>query len=99
MNCYSVKYLYKRPPDTGWYSLFIQGILVILIGFLFNVAYTILIVYFVGFSWPPFYWNFGLLFTIFYLLMIPSIGYVSKEMTLVLFTRTKDSQKSSIVEE
>ena len=93
LNSYSVIYIYNRKPDSTWYSFLIQGILVWFVGFLFTSAYTILIVYFVGFQWPPFYSNFSLIFILFYSLLVPSIGYVTKEMTLVLFVRSKDSQQ------
>ena len=99
LNSYSVGYIYSRKSDSAWYSFLIQGILVCFIGFLFTSAYTILIVYFVGFQWPPFYYNFSLIFIIFYLLLIPSIGYVTKEMTIVLFARIKDSKEQSNIEE
>lgn len=99
LNSYSVRYLYNRKPDDAWYSLLIQGVFVGFIGLLFTASYTMMIVYLVGVQWPPFYYNFGLFFVIFYSLLIPSIGFVSKKMTLALFVRTKDSQKQSRFDE
>jgi len=99
LNSYSVRYIYHRKTDESWYNLLIEGIFVLFIGFVFTVAFSILIIYFFGQHWPPFYLNFGLLFVIFYLLLIPSMGYSTKEMTLALFTRSIDTKKQSEIEE
>ncbi|TFG96872.1 hypothetical protein E4H12_10035 [Candidatus Thorarchaeota archaeon] len=95
MNSYSVRYIYHRKTDETWHSLLIEGLLVCFIGFLFTVVWTVLIISFVGPQWPPFYMNFGLLFIIFYLLLLPSIGYTTKETTIVFFTRTKVTEQPS----
>jgi hypothetical protein len=99
MNSYSVRYIYHRKTDDTWHSLLMEGILVCFIGFLFTVVWTVLILYFVGPQWPPFYYNFSWLFIIFYLLLIPSLGYVTKETAIVFFTRTKVPKKLSKFED
>jgi hypothetical protein len=92
LNSYSVRYIYHRKTHDSWPSLLIEGFLVVFTGFLFTVAWTALLVYFVGPQWPPFYYDFGWLFIIFYLLLIPSMGYVTKEIAIIFFT-TKTQKK------
>jgi len=96
MNSYSVRYVYRRKTDESWLSLLLEGVFVVFIGFLFTVVWSVLIVYFLGPIWPPFYNNFGTPFIIFYLLLLPSIGYTTKEVTIVLFTKTNDSENTKI---
>ncbi len=93
MNSYSVRYIYCRKTDDSWLSLLIEGIFVIFIESAFSIAWTILIVYFFSPTWPPFYLNFGWLFILFYSLVITSTGFIMKELTISLFTRTKASQE------
>ncbi len=95
LNSYSVRYIYHRKTDDNWLSLLIEGFLVSFIGFLFTIAWSLLIMYFVGPQWPPIYYNFSWSFIIFYLLLLPSIGYITKETTIVFFTRIKVLEKSS----
>ena len=99
LNSYSVRYIYHRKTHDSWPSLLLEGILVVFTGFLFIVVWTALIAYFVGPQWPPFYYNFGWLFIIFYLLLIPSLGYVTKETAIIFFTTTRIQKELSKFED
>ena len=93
VNSYLVKYIYKRKTDETWLSLLLEGIFLCFIGSLFSVVWGILIIFFFGRPWPPPYYISSPFFILYSLLMLTSIGYASKEMTLVFFTTKKDSQK------
>ena len=92
LNSYSVRYIYRRKIEDSWSSLLLQGIFMLIIGFLFCVIWLNVIGFLGGPRWPPFYLNFGSYFIAFYLLLIPSTGYASKEVTIFLF-RTKKNQE------
>lgn len=99
MNSYSVRYIFNRKPNDSWSSLLIEGIIAIFIGNVFAIVWSILIIYFFRPLWPPFYFNFGWFFIMFSLLLIMSLGYTTKEITIVLFARNKNPRKKSTSEE
>ncbi|MFW9957838.1 MAG: hypothetical protein ACFFCT_07205 [Candidatus Odinarchaeota archaeon] len=99
VNSYSVSYIYRRKIDDSWSSLLLQGIFMLIIGFLFYVVWLNVVGFLGGPRWPPFYMNFGPYFIVFYLLLIPSTGYTSKEVTIALFRKKEDQEKLSKFED
>jgi len=71
----------------------------LIIGFIFYVVWINVVGFFGGPRWPPFYLNFGPYFIVFYLLLITSTGYASKEVTIFLFMRKKDQESLPNVED
>ena len=91
LNSYSVRFIYRRKTDEQWSSLLLEGILVGFIGVLYFVAFFTLLSY-VPSPWLLFLYTSGWSSIIFYVLLIPPLGYITKKATIAFFTNTKGSE-------
>jgi hypothetical protein len=94
LNSYSVKFIYHRLTDKYWLSLLIEGFLVCLSGFLLLILCLAPIRFLFGPQWSLPLLNFGWSFVIYYILFIPTFGYITKEVSIIFFTEIA-VQKSS----